>query len=790
VYRGAYPTLKNFHFLSRLRLRSIISLTPESPSADLKYFCRTNGGRICLGGGPEGGEAEARAWAAAQANPARDLTPIRLFHFPVRKSTEDENDNAAASSGGASCALTGAQAIAIVQLLCDANNLPAYVHCIDGCHHTSLLVGCLRKVQGWSSHAIYAEMLRFLAEPTAGVSDADRWFIERFNHNGWIQATSATGGLGKDATTAGGTGTASTPSHSGAAGANAGGGGSAASKSTAASAFAGGKDAASSAKSNPNILFRVPSVLPNWLWQGGAHLAVHPLGVKLFDAHVPTFAALHGKQLAPSDPALQLLTAAAGGATTTGATTAASASGASVSGSGAGISASSTPSNSGSSTGVSGVAVPSAVPAAAASAPVGSSSGSVPYWRLLSDEEAWSGALWDGMELQLSAAAIAEMEAEKKRKKKAKKAALVSGQPSTEGGVDGNKKDAAGEADLATRSRGDAGTDERTDALGFSKAGATIDQENSLAAGSTAAPPVALSSTPSSAPSAVTTATASSPAESAKSLGSAPTVAAEAGSGREATKLKKGSLSAAVEAGSHSRSRSRSPPAGASTVAPAASAAPSSPAASSSSSPSSSLAALLSHPGEFHSLLDLDRTAWSQPLVTRSSLESDMLFHLGSFDLFANTWGDGRATSASGHALPAAVRISDAHAEEQMDNAAAQLSFSSSSSSAASAAASSSSVPLPASVTATLLSVRAALRDAALSACDDDQFVTLPIDSSAVASVASSSACSSLWGSSRFTLDEFDGDVSLLLASLALEGLTMNHKITRPMQLCHIQGEV
>jgi hypothetical protein len=782
VYRGAYPTLKNFHFLSRLRLRSIISLTPESPSADLKYFCRTNGGRICLGGGLEGGEAEARAWAAAQANPARDPTPIRLFHFPVRKSTEDENDNAAASSGGASCALTGAQAIAIVQLLCDANNLPAYVHCIDGCHHTSLLVGCLRKVQGWSSHAIYAEMLRFLAEPTAGVSDADRWFIERFNHNGWIQATAATGGLGKDATTAGGTGTASTPSHSGAVGASAGGGGSAASKSTAASAFAVGKDAASSAKSNPNILFRVPSVLPNWLWQG-AHLAVHPLGVKLFDAHVPTFAALHGKQLAPSDPALQLLTAAAaGGAATTGATTAASASGSSVSGSATGISASSTPSNSSGSAGVSAAAVPSAVTAGSASTPVGSSSSAGPYWRLLSDEEAWSGALWDGIELQMSAAAIAEMEAAKKRKKKAKKAALASSEAAIEGAGDA-KKSTTGETDLlAARSTGDAGADDRTNMLSFSKAGVTIGQEKAIvAAGSTAVPPIAVSSTPSSASSAVTAITAASPAKNAKSLSSALSLDAEAGSGSDATKRKQSTPSAAVQAGSRSRSRSRSPPADASTVAPAAAAAASSPAASSSSSPSSSLAALLSHPGEFHSLLDLDRTAWSQPLAARSLLDSDMLFHMGSFDLFANTWGDGRTTNASGHELPAAVHTKDADAEEQEYHAAAPVSSVAS------------SLPLPASVTTALLSVRAALRDAALSACDDDQFVTLPIDAiAAVPAAAASSAASSssLWGSSRFTLDEFDTDVSLLLASLALEGLTMNHKITRPMQLCHIQGEV
>jgi tyrosine-protein phosphatase OCA6 len=39
IYRGAYPTLPNFRFLSRLQLRTIISLTPEKPTEDLKLFC-------------------------------------------------------------------------------------------------------------------------------------------------------------------------------------------------------------------------------------------------------------------------------------------------------------------------------------------------------------------------------------------------------------------------------------------------------------------------------------------------------------------------------------------------------------------------------------------------------------------------------------------------------------------------------------------------------------------------------------------------------------------------------
>lgn len=43
IYRGAYPTLPNFRFLSRLQLKTIISLTPEDPINDLKAFAEMAG---------------------------------------------------------------------------------------------------------------------------------------------------------------------------------------------------------------------------------------------------------------------------------------------------------------------------------------------------------------------------------------------------------------------------------------------------------------------------------------------------------------------------------------------------------------------------------------------------------------------------------------------------------------------------------------------------------------------------------------------------------------------------
>ena len=38
VFRGSYPTLQHFRFLKSLKLRTILTLTPEPPSTDLVRF--------------------------------------------------------------------------------------------------------------------------------------------------------------------------------------------------------------------------------------------------------------------------------------------------------------------------------------------------------------------------------------------------------------------------------------------------------------------------------------------------------------------------------------------------------------------------------------------------------------------------------------------------------------------------------------------------------------------------------------------------------------------------------
>ena len=41
--RGAYPTLRNFRYLARLRLSTIISLVPEQPNNDLVDYANAAG---------------------------------------------------------------------------------------------------------------------------------------------------------------------------------------------------------------------------------------------------------------------------------------------------------------------------------------------------------------------------------------------------------------------------------------------------------------------------------------------------------------------------------------------------------------------------------------------------------------------------------------------------------------------------------------------------------------------------------------------------------------------------
>ncbi|KAF1318951.1 putative protein tyrosine phosphatase, partial [Globisporangium splendens] len=117
LYRGSYPTLKNFRFLNRLGLKTVISVIPEPPTSDLAEFC------------------------AAEK--------IVNYHFYAEKFT---SDNVTVSPTTVS---------QILQIVIKQENLPVYLHCLDGANVTGIIIMVLRKLQNWTKVATVSEFCRF-----------------------------------------------------------------------------------------------------------------------------------------------------------------------------------------------------------------------------------------------------------------------------------------------------------------------------------------------------------------------------------------------------------------------------------------------------------------------------------------------------------------------------------------------------------------------------------------------------------------------------------------------------
>ncbi|KAF9297996.1 hypothetical protein BGZ88_008325 [Linnemannia elongata] len=133
VYRGAYPKQRNLRYLKRLKLKTILSLVPDEPDEVFQEFCR-----------------EQR---------------IRPIHLSVDK----VKDNVP---------LTYNRAVEAVQIIIDPDNLPIYVHCLDGAVVTGLVVCCLRKLQTWNISSAMGEFLRFLRGGV--ISSEESVFVEKF----------------------------------------------------------------------------------------------------------------------------------------------------------------------------------------------------------------------------------------------------------------------------------------------------------------------------------------------------------------------------------------------------------------------------------------------------------------------------------------------------------------------------------------------------------------------------------------------------------------------------------
>ena len=106
VYRGAYPSLVNHRFLTRLRLRTVVSLLPEAPTHDLLQWCEQQG--------------------------------VENHYVRVLPFKKDE------------VTITHERAAEILQVLVSPERQPVYLHCLDGVAVTGTLVMCLRKLQRWA----------------------------------------------------------------------------------------------------------------------------------------------------------------------------------------------------------------------------------------------------------------------------------------------------------------------------------------------------------------------------------------------------------------------------------------------------------------------------------------------------------------------------------------------------------------------------------------------------------------------------------------------------------------
>ncbi len=107
--------LRNFRHLFRTRLKTVISLIPEAPSADLAEFAKVAG--------------------------------IDLVHIQVNRS----------STLGHGLMASFVQAL---NVCIDEKRHPIYLHCLDGRRVAGLVVLLLRRLQGWSLLNALAEFWR------------------------------------------------------------------------------------------------------------------------------------------------------------------------------------------------------------------------------------------------------------------------------------------------------------------------------------------------------------------------------------------------------------------------------------------------------------------------------------------------------------------------------------------------------------------------------------------------------------------------------------------------------
>ena len=134
IYRSAFPMKRNFTFLARIRLRSILTLILEEyPAANVEF---------------------------------NEKHGIKLFQYGMEGNKEPFRSMPV---GGCS---------QVLREVMNPRNHPILIHCNEGKHRTGVIVSLLRRYRGWALSSTLDEYLLY-AQPKARA--ADQRFIEMFD---------------------------------------------------------------------------------------------------------------------------------------------------------------------------------------------------------------------------------------------------------------------------------------------------------------------------------------------------------------------------------------------------------------------------------------------------------------------------------------------------------------------------------------------------------------------------------------------------------------------------------
>eukprot|EP01134_Creolimax_fragrantissima_P002723 CFRG2723T1 len=134
ILRSAYPTEENMRFLKRLKLSTILSLTPKPPRTELVDFCKEHG--------------------------------IDSVHYSCDKGKNSK------------VTLKPADVSAMLSILLNAEKHPILVHCLDGANITGILIMCLRRIQMWTPTAVFGEFSRFTKDRVIDTAESE--FVNSF----------------------------------------------------------------------------------------------------------------------------------------------------------------------------------------------------------------------------------------------------------------------------------------------------------------------------------------------------------------------------------------------------------------------------------------------------------------------------------------------------------------------------------------------------------------------------------------------------------------------------------